>query len=258
MHLDDIDFIRIKGQNTSFPMHFHETFCISYIHNGLEQIQFTDHTTFCQSASISITNPFEVHANPLVDKDNKVSFDTIYLSKDLMSYLSGYKEIYFKQRIITSPLVNSLFHQLIYHLQTQQNNLVHTVLKQFINAILPFASKGACQEITASILKQNHTLVEYIDNHLQDRLTLDSLASVAAINKYSLVRDFKTQTGLTPMHYMHMKKIYACKEMLFKNTPIEELVHDYNFTDMAHFSKSFKNFIGLSPRAYLKQVHLED
>lgn len=258
MHLDDIDFIRIQGQNTSFPMHFHETFCISYIHNGLEQIQFTDHTTFCQSASISITNPFEVHANPLVDKDNKVSFDTIYLSKDLMGYLSGYKEVYFKQRVIHSPLANSLFHQLIYLLQTKQNHLVDGILKQFITSILPFASQVDNEYFTTSILRQNHTLIEYIDNHLQDKLTLDTLANVAAINKYSLVRDFKIQTGLTPMHYMHMKKIYACKEMLMKNTPIEELVYDYNFTDMAHFSKSFKNFIGLSLRAYLKQVHLGD
>ncbi|WP_143533238.1 AraC family ligand binding domain-containing protein [Salegentibacter salinarum] len=31
---DDLEYISIKNQTTSFPRHFHETFCISLIFSG--------------------------------------------------------------------------------------------------------------------------------------------------------------------------------------------------------------------------------
>lgn len=54
---DKLEYISIENQTTSFPMHFHETFCISLIYKGIEQIQFEDQNLFTEVGSISITNP---------------------------------------------------------------------------------------------------------------------------------------------------------------------------------------------------------
>ena len=83
MLFDNLEYISIENQTTDFPKHFHETFCISLIHNGVEQIDFDNLKLFNEKGSISITNPYEIHSNPLIDKNTCLKFDTIYLSNDL-------------------------------------------------------------------------------------------------------------------------------------------------------------------------------
>ena len=78
MSLDNIDFISVCNQSVAFPKHFHQTFCVSLIHSGVEQIDLLDKSVFSVKGAISITNPYEVHANPIADKNSKVSFDTIF------------------------------------------------------------------------------------------------------------------------------------------------------------------------------------
>lgn len=79
MSFGTLEYINIVNQKVEFPKHFHETFCISLIHEGIEQIDFAEYSLFSQTGSISITNPYEVHSNPIYANDHPLSFDTIYL-----------------------------------------------------------------------------------------------------------------------------------------------------------------------------------
>ena len=83
MPFNEIEYISIENQTTEFPKHFHETFCISLIHKGIEQIDFENQSLFSEAGSISITNPYEVHSNPLIDSTSYLKFDTIYIPNEL-------------------------------------------------------------------------------------------------------------------------------------------------------------------------------
>lgn len=66
---------------------------------------------YIESGSISITNPYELHSNPLVDNFIRISFDTLYVSADLMYYLSAGKNIQFENRKINDVALNTAFHK---------------------------------------------------------------------------------------------------------------------------------------------------
>ena len=84
--LDNIECLRVNHQQADFPEHFHETFCISLIREGVEAIKMQDTILYGEAGSITLNNPFEIHANPIVDQEVKVSFDTIYLSQDVVDH----------------------------------------------------------------------------------------------------------------------------------------------------------------------------
>ena len=109
MNFDDLEYISIDNQTTEFPKHFHETFCISLIHQGTEQIDFENQNLFSEAGSISITNPFEIHSNPIIDLNFPLKFDTIYISNDLMKAALDGKNIIFLNRKINSKQANFLF-----------------------------------------------------------------------------------------------------------------------------------------------------
>jgi AraC-like DNA-binding protein len=90
----------------------------------------------------------------------------------------------------------------------------------------------------------------YIENHICSKFCLDNLAEMANINKFGFVKKFKTSTGMTPMNYILMKKIFSSKKLIGSNSELTDIAYQYNFTDLAHFSKTFKRFIGVSPNKY--------
>ncbi len=55
---------------------------------------------------------------------------------------------------------------------------------------------------------------------------------------------------MTPMNYVLMRKIFSSKKYIKSNIELTEIAYKYNFTDIAHFSKTFKRFIGISPKLY--------
>jgi AraC-like DNA-binding protein len=59
------------------------------------------------------------------------------------------------------------------------------------------------------------------------------------------------------MNYVLMRKIFSSKALIKSNIELTEVAYQYNFTDIAHFSKTFKRFIGISPKRYKESISLK-
>ena len=249
MLFENLEYISIENQTTSFPKHFHETFCISLIHKGVEQIDFENKSLFTEAGSISITNPYEIHSNPLIDNDSYLKFDTIYVPNEVMQYVLNGKNIKFINRQITSKKANKLFLKLKEALDTKIEENIKLYLSQFANT-LKFYSQENKNEYSGLNFNSYNQISTYIEKHIYDKFNLDELAKIANINKFGFTKKFKALTGMTPMNYVLMRKIFSSKQLIKSNTGLTDIAYQYNFTDMAHFSKTFKRFIGISPKKY--------
>ena len=56
------------------------------------------------------------------------------------------------------------------------------------------------------------------------------------------------------MKCLLMKKVFSSKMLINSNTELTTLAYQYNFTDLAHFSKTFKRFVGISPKNYQQSI----
>lgn len=249
MLFDNLEYLSVENQTTDFPKHFHETFCISLIHNGIEQIDFDNQTLFSEKGSISITNPYEIHSNPLTDKSICLKFDTIYLSNDLMKFLLNGQNIKFTNRIINSKKANQLFMDLKYAMDTRNSDVIEFSLKQFVNTLKIYSQVNP-KEYSEQNLYGFKDVNNYIEHNICDKFCLVELSKMANINKYGFVKKFKASTGMTPMNYILMKKIFSSKTLINPNMELTELAYQYNFCDLAHFSKTFKHYIGISPKKF--------
>lgn len=92
---------------------------------------------------------------------------------------------------------------------------------------------------------------EFIENHFQDKLTVEQLADMFALGRRSLERRFKKATNNTVVEYIQRVKIEAAKksfETSGKN--INEVMYDVGYTDTKAFRTTFKKISGLSPVEY--------
>ncbi|MDR6968982.1 AraC-like DNA-binding protein [Flavobacterium arsenatis] len=249
MTFDGLEYISIEHQTTEFPKHFHETFCISLIHLGTEQIDFENQSLFCEAGSISITNPYEIHSNPLIDANAPLKFDTIYIPNEIMKYGCEGKNIIFLNRKISNKNANQSFIKLKKAIESKNDTEIDFCLKQFLT-VLQFYAQENKDEYTGLNFSSFNQINTFVESNIHNRFCLNELSELANINKYGFVKKFKASTGMTPMNYILMKKIFSSKKLIDRNAELTEIAYQYNFTDLAHFSKTFKRFIGVSPTKY--------
>ena len=92
---------------------------------------------------------------------------------------------------------------------------------------------------------------EYIEEHFQEKITVEQLAEKFAIGRRSFERRFKKATNNTVVEYTQRVKIEAAKrsfESSRKN--INEVMFDVGYTDTKAFRDTFKKVTGMTPIEY--------
>jgi len=96
--------------------------------------------------------------------------------------------------------------------------------------------------------------IEYMQNHLDVPLTLETLASAVnlSVSHYSNV--FHKKTGYSPIIYFnHLKIQHACQYLQFTTLRINEISLKLGIDDPYYFSRLFTKTMGLSPAEYRKK-----
>jgi AraC family transcriptional regulator len=91
-------------------------------------------------------------------------------------------------------------------------------------------------------------VVEYVENHLSERIGLSDLAVVAGLSRMHFARQFRTATGLRPHEFFLRRRIQRAEELLRTTTmPIFEIAPTVGFQTQAHLTTVFKRFAGCTP-----------
>lgn len=88
---------------------------------------------------------------------------------------------------------------------------------------------------------------EYLNSNFSSSISLNDLSNEYCINKYSLIRGFKRQFGLSPHSYLINLRINRAKELLKNDLDYTKIALDCGFYDQSHFIKTFKDYTGLTP-----------
>lgn len=91
---------------------------------------------------------------------------------------------------------------------------------------------------------------EYLHQYFLEKITLDQLEQISGLNKFFIIRSFTGEFSISPHTYQTLLRINYAKKELLKNRPILDVVYETGFYDQSHFSKVFKNHVGVTPDRY--------
>ena len=102
--------------------------------------------------------------------------------------------------------------------------------------------------LTGAPLKR---VMEYIEEHLADDLSLAAVAAVANISPYHFTRLFRTATGLAPHQYIIQRRVDRARLLLTATEwTLTAIAREVGFANGSHLALHFKRRTGLTPRAY--------
>ncbi len=95
-------------------------------------------------------------------------------------------------------------------------------------------------------------VIDYIQNHLEEQLDLESLARVAHFSKFHFHRIFTAMVGETLNSFIKRLRIEKAATQLiaYPKSSITEIALNCGFSGSSQFSRSFNEYFGMSASAY--------
>ena len=94
-------------------------------------------------------------------------------------------------------------------------------------------------------------ITEFLNEHIEEQITLDMITKKFAINRNKLNALFTKHSSMTCMNYLQKLRIDLAKILLSKTEiPISEVSSRVGFPDPNYFTKHFKKTTGVTPSKY--------
>lgn len=98
-------------------------------------------------------------------------------------------------------------------------------------------------------------VVEYINTHYGEKITLTDLAHIACLSPSHFTRIFKSEIGCSPTDYIMKTRLDMAKRMLrIGNKPVTTIALECGFNSSSYFSHCFLRAFNTSPSQFKKSM----
>lgn len=252
--------VSLSGEKNKIP-HIKETAEIKLLLRGEASFLIENREVSLKEGDILIIENFVVHS---MKGNDETLVLTISLKED------GEKRVYF-----TCPFPKGFFE--IPFKQLKNGNVPKNSLSVVENPFHIFESKALVKGVALSVLgvleregyikgekpeipppfqpDRIEKVKEYIHNHYDEPITINSAAELLGLHPGYFCRVFKQETGKTFVSYLNGYRISQAKrKLLQKRSNITEIMFETGFSNYGYFNRVFKQHAGCSPTEYRRQA----
>ncbi len=97
------------------------------------------------------------------------------------------------------------------------------------------------------MLKQLNQVVDYIEDHLTDNLSLEKISQIAGVSDYHLRTVFFHLSGLTLSEYIKNRRLSEANKDLLQGAKVTDVAFKYGYQSIDGFTRAFKSWSGFLP-----------
>lgn len=98
------------------------------------------------------------------------------------------------------------------------------------------------------------SVVDYVNLHYNEPLSLDMLADLVYVSKYHLSHEFNRLVGTSVYRYIQKKRLLIARQLMAQGVRPNEVFSKCGFSDYAGFYRAFRSEYAISPREYVRSV----
>lgn len=153
-------------------------------------------------------------------------------------------------------LPTQIIHKIINEF-AQEKKLSFSKIADLIAELFSFACTKPIVKKSGSMFKRQLTGVEaainYIENHFQEKLSLDDLCEVSGMSRRSFTEHFRRITKLTPLHYILSVRLQTAFNLIMNtNIPFNEIAHSSGLRNNANLARVFAKNLRASPSQFVE------
>ncbi len=181
----------------------------------------------------------------LSDRELEKALELFPESKKMKERFSAESMVYALPAAEEQPRIAAIFDEVqkIGSLEDYRDAIVFSQYVRLLVALdhyatdMPFPTSGMVQKA-----------VEYINSHIHEDITIDSICAAIHVSKHYFCRKFKQSTGLTVMNYILKTRIISAKNLMeTTNLTIGQISQRCGFSSQSYFCRVFKEECGMTP-----------
>lgn len=97
------------------------------------------------------------------------------------------------------------------------------------------------------MLKELNQVMDYIDEHLTDDLSLEIISEYAGVSDYHFRKIFFYLSGMTLNEYIKNRKLSEANKDLLKGEKVTDVAYKFGYQSLDGFTRAFKKWSGFLP-----------
>ena len=128
------------------------------------------------------------------------------------------------------------------------------IMKWQQSSLIELTQKVSALKTGKTVSPLVHQVLNYIAPHINEPLTVNSIAQILYQNRSYLSRIFKSEMEINLSDYIVERKLLEAKDLLrFSERSISEISNFLAFSSQSYFQTVFKKKYGITPLQYRKQ-----
>ena len=103
------------------------------------------------------------------------------------------------------------------------------------------------------LLKELNQVVDYIEDHLTDELSLEKISKYAGFSDYYFRKIFFYLSGMTLNEYVRNRKLSEANKDLLNGEKVTDVAFKYGYQTVDGFTRAFKKWSGFLPSDVIKK-----
>ncbi|MBA0166591.1 AraC family transcriptional regulator [Pectobacterium sp. CFBP8739] len=247
----------------AYKTHSHEQFSIGAIVHGETRCHYRNETHHLQVGDLIFIDPQQPHScNPLLGKTR--SYHMLYLDAewclDQIATLFGYQLDTLRCHCVVLRDPDLFIHYQHVIALLSRGNI--TSADNQLRAMLSPIWRQYCLPAPSCLPALSHQVLQTTTRHVRERLlnnlqdapSLETLAEELSLRRETIVRQFRHDTGITPMAFLNNARIEYAKSLLKQGTPLVDTSYQSGFCDQSHFHKTFVQYTAATPGQYARSI----
>lgn len=235
-----------------YAPHTHDTYVVGAIVAGCETFVLRGERRYATAGDLCFVHPGEVHDGEPHGEGYayRMSYPDLGLMQDVAAQITGEVQLsvpYFPEPIVRDPELAAQFivaHRTLDsadHLAGDERYL--SVLALMLRR---YAQIGAPSQVGGEPGPVGRVR-DYLDMYFTENVDLQTLAGVAGLSRFHLIRAFRKETGLTPHAWLTDRRIRAARPLLAAGKAPGDVALECGFADQSHLTRAFKARVGVTP-----------
>lgn len=264
----DFRLFHIKDQiQKEFDFHYHDFHKIIVLLSGNVTYHIEGKAYHLKPWDILLVNQYAIH-KPEIDHSLPYERFILWIQADRIGELgSCFQKANDRSfnLVRLDSLVQAKLKELLYELESALNSsefgsgllgtALFTQFMVYLNRI--FLEKTYIfDQKSFSCDAQIESLLRYINHHLEQDLSADTLSRKYYVSKYHMMRKFKEQTGYTLHNYIISKRLLLARSLIGEGIPVMKAARQSGFQDYTTFVRAYKKQFHRSPSEALRKQPL--
>lgn len=259
--LDGLEVMSARWVEHSFAPHMHDFYAVSLNYGGRGSFHCRRELRDAAPGTCNLIAPGELHTGQATS-EHGWRYRNLYIEMPLMATLlqgldwQGALEVRFKFPLVKDTVLATRLAHAFASLSGSNSLLQNESL--LLSVVARLATDHFLPGYSLRDPGREHVAVrrirEWLDSHPEQNVSVHSLAHIARLSPYYLVRVFHKCIGMPPHQYQTNIRVLKARKLLSEGVPISEVAYRAGFCDQSHLNRCFKAALGVTPGKYTSMV----